>query len=155
VGRLNDKVRHGWSRPSRIQIAWKRRAARKAESQIRTFHFPDHLEPTCAVTSRSSVPRAGIWSISPSAGTSRGSEEEAVLWDLDRRLDIERPYGIGSADLTAIRQAIPREVDGWLAGYGGAQVAGVEFAMVAPGTLGRWTSGGGAGCGSGCGGGGS
>jgi hypothetical protein len=230
VGSLNDKVRQGWSKPSRIQIAWKRRAARKAESQIRTYHFPDHLEAhvrrhfpelgsaswelverglrewfvCCAwrgwallgMPSRvvdeawhefildskrysgfcdlafgqylHHTPDASMTTPMPQALASTviswdrsdwGREEEAVLWDIDRRLEIERPYGISPAQLDAIRLAVPREVDGWLAGYGGGQVGGVDFAMVAPGTLGGWTAGGGAGCGvggdsGGCGGGG-
>ncbi|MEZ5078865.1 MAG: hypothetical protein R2725_15655 [Solirubrobacterales bacterium] len=45
--------------------------------------------------------------------------------------------------------AVPREVDGWLAGFGGTAVAGVGFAMVDPSSLPTRVSGGG------CGGGGS
>jgi hypothetical protein len=68
-------------------------------------HHPDGGAPTEVVSDSmdEQLRRTVIaWSIAAQPG------EECVLWDLDRRVGVDRPWGLDLARITAIEADIPR-----------------------------------------------
>ncbi len=227
---MSTRFREWWRRPSRIQVAQRRRRARRAEARVVRYPFPVHLAarvraelpeigeqdwdlveqglrewlvccawhgsrilgmPSRAVDEAwhtfildtrtyarfcesafgeylhhtpdeamtSSMPEALAETVRAWDRSELGSEGESVLWDLDRRLGIERPYaGLGSLELGAARTRSPYPLaTGWIgtsttaayaAGYSGLGYYG------GAGGGGEGGGGGGGGCGGGGGGGG-
>jgi hypothetical protein len=93
--------------------------------------------------------------------SSMGCNEESVLWDLDRRLGVEEPFGITEIDLISARTRAPYSLaTGWAyvgGGDGGAWGGGGHHHHGGGGcgaSGGGGEAGGGCGGGSGCGGGG-
>jgi hypothetical protein len=87
-----------------------------------------------------------------------GAGKESVLWDLDDRIGIEQPLGVGGVQLTAARSRVPlAAATGWACATGGAFIGGDGGGGGSEGGSGCSASGcsGGGSCGGGgCGGGG-
>lgn len=85
-----------------------------------------------------------------------GSSEDSVLWDLDHRIGVERPLGMGGAQLSAARSRLQSPVmTGWACAAGGAFMGGEGGGgSEGGGCSASGCSGGSSGCGGGgCGGG--
>lgn len=84
-----------------------------------------------------------------------GGGRKSVLWDLDERLGIGEPLGIGAEQLHAARTRIPYiAASGWVSGDGVLGIANGESGSAGEGRSGGGCGGGDSGGGGGCGGGG-
>jgi hypothetical protein len=144
------------AKPSKIQVARRRRAARRGEAYVVDYDFPgqiaervrrrerfvcdaafgEYLHHTPDEAMEMSMAEALAETVRAWDRSGQGAERESVLWDLDRRLGIEQPFaGLSAVELSAARSASPYPLtNGWVA---------------APTHVGTYAAGS---CGGGCGG---
>jgi hypothetical protein len=112
--------------------------------------FGEYLHHTPDEAMAMSMPDALADTVRAWDRSDMGSAEESVLWDLDGRIGVEQPLGIGGLQLTAARSRLQSPAaTGWACAAGGGFIGGEGSGSGSDGGGGCAGCSGGGGCGGG------